>query len=271
MIEELDLAHRLRELADRDEPAAAPVAEILARGRRTRAVRAAAYATGVTAVLVLGALATVGLFDAQGAAPITTSPPPSHVTLALAAQTTAQSTFRFAMTAKSEPGGEVQIRWTGAADPANGRSLIKDARHIKFVEQRRIGHRCYVLSTPDSRWQSLRCPAGPGALGTTAQLTGNPMAVLEQLKATGSATYVGRTGAGDAAVDTWQFSYTQPSIAGSTPFTSAGTATVNVATNQIANVTFKSGLANEVPDQLISFDFSGYGEPVSIVAPRTAG
>jgi hypothetical protein len=275
MIDEQDLASRLHQLADRDGTGPAPVANLVRQGRRSRATRTALYTTGATAVIAVVAVA-VGVAGNRPAGPAAPVAGPERVSLALAAQTTSAAPFHFTASIADADTHVVAIELTGVADPVAGRSQLQDTHHVKFVEERRIGGQCYVQPAVDQGFTAYACPPGSGSLGTDASLTGNPMAVLDQLEASGAATYAGRTGTGSSTVDTWKFSYTTPVVDGSTPITSAGTATVDVATSQVTNVTFQAGAAAGAPPapggdgvahQTITFAFSDYGTPVTVVAP----
>jgi hypothetical protein len=264
------LAYRLHALADNDDPGAPPTDLLLRRGRRSRAARTTTLATAGVAAVALGAVAAATLPSTGPAAQRSAAspPPPTPAPLTLAAQHTAAASFRFDMRVTTV-GTSSTAGLTGAYDPVNRRGYLKTVgkARVKLAEQRRIGDRCYVLPAPGSRWVSTQC--GPGdSLGTSAGLTTDPAGVLAQLKANGSATYVGRTGSGATAVDTWQFTYTVPTGKASVGFTETGTATVDVATNQVATVAFRF-----TPDrpkstvEEITYRYSGYGERVEVTAP----
>jgi hypothetical protein len=264
------LADRLRTLADDGDLGVPPTDALLRRGRRSRAARTTTLATAGVAAVALGAVAAATLPATPSAAPRRTATPPlpGPAPLTLAAEHTAAASFRFDMTiavvGASSTGG-----LTGAYDPVNRRGYLKTVgkARVKLVEQRRIGERCFVLPVPRGHWISTPC--GPGeSLGTSAGLTTDPAGVLAQLKANGSATYVGRTGSGAAAADTWRFTYTVPQGKATVGFTETGTATVDVATNQIATVAFRFTLnqpGSTVED--VMYRYSGYGEPVNVTAP----
>ncbi|MFG2045511.1 hypothetical protein [Dactylosporangium sp. NPDC048998] len=138
MIDEQVLSFALHELADRDEVGAPPIDRLLHRGRRSRWARNAAGAT-VTATAAIGALAASTVLASPGGNSHNAGDPRS---LALAAQTTSQSTFRFKQTqtiqldAHSQfPEGNVSVI-QGLYDPVNRRGafevLVGGARNMRL-------------------------------------------------------------------------------------------------------------------------------------------
>ncbi|GAA0904941.1 hypothetical protein [Virgisporangium aurantiacum] len=136
MIDEQALSAALHELADRDEVGTPPLDRLLHRGRRSRRARNA-VATTVTATAAIGALAAGTVLAAPGGDSPNADTPWS---LALAAQTTSQSTFRFKQTqtiqldAHTEfPDGNVSVI-QGLYDPVNRRAafevLVGGARNM---------------------------------------------------------------------------------------------------------------------------------------------
>jgi hypothetical protein len=127
MIDEQILSSALRELADRDEVGAPPLDRLLHRGRRSRRARNAA-ATTVAATAAIGALAAGTVLASPGGDSPNADVPRS---LALAAQTTSQSTFRFKQTQTIQvdadmqfPDGIVSVA-QGLYDPVNRRGAFE--------------------------------------------------------------------------------------------------------------------------------------------------
>jgi hypothetical protein len=134
MIDEQLLSSALHDLADRDEVGTPPLDRLLRRGRRSRRARNAAT---VTATAAIGALAAGAVLASPGANSRNAGDP---ISLALAAQTTSQSTFRFKQTHTSQLAanteyndGNVSIV-QGLYDPVNRRGafevLVGGARNM---------------------------------------------------------------------------------------------------------------------------------------------
>jgi hypothetical protein len=280
MTDEKRLARALHDLADREEPGAAPVERLLTRGRRSRNARAIAFTAGSAVAVVAAAMVTVGVTGGFGPgsgttnAVATTAAKPS---LALAAQTSAQTTFTFTMTVEDQgTGGRPPIAWMGASDPANDRYSLRDDGGAKFHEERQIGDHCYQQAVPDASWTVLDEQCGRGSLGTEASLRIDPVGVLDQLKADNAVAYVGRTGSGATAVDTWKFSIPEPKAAPEFDYTYTGAVSVTVATNLVDTVVIRSSVVPKDPsapslirvDSLITYKFRDYGAPVTIEVPE---
>ena len=276
MIDEQILAHALHDLADREEPGAAPVERLLTRGHRSRNARAIAFTAGSTAAIVAAAMITVGVTGAFG--PGSGRPhAAAEPSLALAAQTSVQTTFTFTMTIEDQgTGGRPPIAWTGASDPGNGRYSLRADGGAKFHEQRQIGDHCYLQVVPDASWTVLDGQCGRGSLGTDGSLRTDPVEVLHQLQADNAVTYTGRTGSGATALDNWTFSIPEPNAAPEFDYTYTGTVSVTVATNLVDTVVIRSSIIPKDPgaldlvrvDSLTTYTFRDYGAPVTIDVPE---
>ena len=215
MIDERELSRALHDLAERDgSTGAPPIPDLLQRGRRARSGRAAvAAAVTVTA----GALVATGVAVApHGGRQVAGGPVP----LALAAQTTEHSTFRFAMTGvwlhQAKPWNRTSS--TGAYDPTGRRG------HLTYGDYQAIevGTQCFDRNTGTPQVSASYSPAAdappPGTwrrawtcayfdAGTRPYVQGfpDPVRLTNQIE-TGTVTYTGRTG-GAPPVDSYRYSY----------------------------------------------------------------
>jgi hypothetical protein len=271
VIDEQTLTRGLHDLAERHEPGAPPVAALLRRGRRTRIGRAAGvFATA--AVLAVGSV-----YALTGVPPSGTQPVP----LALAAQTTELTTFRFheeGMTVEGLGGAGPTLPVDGAVDPVNRRgfAIAKwDGRRISEIRQ--FGDTCYSgFSPPDGpdRWH--RAPCGNDAMMQDPQSqalgrSASPGPLLKELREAGDVTHEGRSGSGADAVDTYRFSYAFTRVTYSerpdNQGTRSGTVQVSVSTHRIVAVRYRTkydARRTEFTTDLRLFDF---GTPVEVEAP----
>jgi hypothetical protein len=266
---------------------APPIDRLLSRGRRRRHGRAAlACAAGVTGAGVVAALASAG--PRAGASPDTASgmhgaTQSGPIALSLAAERTDDGPFRFSLTAKTtEPAGKADERTTrtatseGAFDPSTMHGYTKAVGGMETAESIRIGDVCYSQPTLGAPWLRLACPASANDVSLEG-LTQDPAAGLEQLKAAGLTTYVGRSGTGAHEVDTWKFTFSrkpQESPGGGSilaGYTVTGKASVGVADGQVSAIDYTitptpgAMIAASVTD--VSITFSDYGAPVNVSAP----
>jgi hypothetical protein len=276
MIDDDLLASALHELAGQEDAGVPPVGPLLRRGRRARRTRLALFATVGVAGVTGGAVLATGAPGPSGSAPVAEHPPNAgHVSLALAAQTTQRSTFRVAMkvilgnaAGPSSTGPSTYVTtYEGAFDPANKRGYLKSTsgNRAKFSEERTLGNQCFTRG-PNAKWITNNQPClGIGMLATGVSTATDPASMLNQLKSLKTTTYSGRTGSGSAAVDTWKITYTQRST--ESTLTDTGTVTVNVATSQVATLSIHESSSPSTWSD-VSLDFSGYGQPVDVVAPH---
>jgi hypothetical protein len=258
MIDERDLRTALRDIADRDEPSSAPSTGLVRRGRRARVGRAArtAGAFGVAGAVLAG----VTLHSTTRAA----VPGAEPVPLALAAQTTAQTTFhvRLAYTMDT-PQRIASPPWDGKYDPVHDRGFLTLPE--ANVEQRQIGPDCY-LNDSAGRWHQgygcWRLSGSPetGSLGDSA----NPGELLAQLKRAGNVTYAGRTG----SVDTYRFSYSGP--LGEFTMTKSGTVDIDVTTRRIVKVSYRMSSTKGLVPVLVVITLDDFGTPVDVAVPKLA-
>jgi hypothetical protein len=286
----IEALHRLEAV----ESGAPPVDALLRRARRRRAVRLSVTSATVAAAAVLAVLA---IQLVPGATPAS-SPELAPVSLEVAARTTTQSTFHVAITSSGYRAGggpsTVIGRLEGAMDPTRQRGYI---RYVptprwptwKYHEIRQIKDHCYVQFYRNGDWRTdpWRPRSGdpdipPGcfpsaSFGTGSSVVLDPVAVLERLKADGSATYVGRKGSGSSAVDVWRLGVDHP--LGDERASDRGTVTVDVSTKRILTLTYRTvPEAKRPPDRSsmrnayivdgASYTFSGFGAPVTVEVPK---
>lgn len=246
MIDEKVLSDALHEIADHDDTGVPPVG-LLRRGRRARLGRAVRTATVAAAasVLVAGVVAVAG--PGSGVS--------GPVPLALAAQTTAETTFHFRLdTELMLPGKLVEtVPWEGQYDPVHDRG---DKRTVEpyghQLEERQIGSDCF-FHNPQGEWYRMQRCGSFTDLPETANLgeAADPGDLLAQLESAGKVSYTGRTGKGGNAVDTYRFTYTYTAPADQWIATKTGTVDIDVTSRRIIRVSYQ-------------VDFSGDPHPVSI-------
>jgi hypothetical protein len=217
MIDERELSRALHDLAARDDTAAAPpIPDLIQRGRRARSGRVAVVAavTVTTGALVATAVAVAP----RGSQQVAGAPVP----LALAAQTTEHTTFRFTVTGVRVEHGTPWQRstTTGAYDPTGRRGYFT----YEDYQGRQVGTECFYRITSPPHVSASDSPAAnappPGAwqrAWTCADFDATPRpfvrgfpdpVTLVNRIAAGTVTYAGRTG-GTHPVDTYRYSYDQ--------------------------------------------------------------
>jgi hypothetical protein len=274
MSDEKELSAALHDLADREEPVTPPVDGLLRRGRRARLSR---YARTATLTAAAGALITGVALIPQAA-----QKSPEPVPLALAAQNTAKTSFQVRFDIDHSVFGET--REVGKYDPVHDRGYL-DRPGILF-DQRQIGSDCYLsreltdpprpgkewFRAPGECWNPSDAPETEGA-----GATGSPGELLAQLKQAGKTSYVGRTGEGSHAIDTYRFRY-QHLDEYDWIVRKTGTVDIDVSTQRIIKVSYRIQSRTEktsdktsdggwtVPaDVVIRLD--DFGTPVKVTAP----
>jgi hypothetical protein len=247
----------LHAVADHGDTAAAPVAELVRRGRRSqrnrRVARSAAVLSVVAAVGGTTVLAVSGGGDQPAQSGQVTA---ARVDLVSAAEATSDTSFRFNLTGRSSNG--VAIDCQGGLDRGAGVGWEKDGWH----ETRFMDGTQYV-KLGDKPWradastldQSFDC-TGPITNGAI-----DPAAVLRSLKGMGQVTYAGRTGSGQDAVDVYK--YTFPLKGGQ--LTYSGVMEAGVASGYIRKVATR---ISGVVDGTYTITFSNFGDPVKVTAPN---
>jgi hypothetical protein len=272
MIDEKELSAALRDLADRDEAGSPPVADLLHRGRRARAGR---VVRGAAVMVVAAALVTAVAVAVRPAAP--TAPVP----LALAAQTTERTTFHFRVEFAYLVNGAVAdfapVPWDGRYDPVHDRGYMT-MTGIAF-EIRQLGSRCFSRNGPAAGWKrEARCwRIIPAAAGREIPDPADPGALLAEFRKSGRVTYVGRTGAGPNAVDSYRFVYPIIQQIGGKSYVvdKNGTVDIDVANRRITRVVYlldnnpekRPGLPPQFLRVVMRFD--EFGTPVDVPEPRT--
>jgi hypothetical protein len=268
MIDEKELSTALHDLAERDEAGIPPVQRLLRRGHRARTGRAA---LAVTATATAGALVAA----AVGAAPHRAGRP---VPLALAAQNSTQTPFRFTITGTTRLAGHTQTMTpaTGGYDSARHRGYWKQG----YFEMRQVGADCFARYVVDgaapNSWELVHSGCWSISAGSIDSVltSSSPGDLLDKLKTLGSVTYAGRTGSGSHAVDRYRFSYTEDSgVIVTLSYT--GAVEIDVATGRITQVSFQIKVKQSNPDfqvkmaseQQLVFSFHDYGAPVDVTAP----
>lgn len=216
-MEQDPLSVALRDLADRQTVPAAPVEQVLRRGRRAKRVRAA----GLTAVGAAAAAVVAGALGIGGAAPPEPAPGVAvsseavltpTMRLAAAADRTARNTFRLKWTyvISQRGGADAKEIYVGAFDPVHRRGYLNGP--VSGMTQRFIGDDAYVWR---GKWQKRPGRPTDAAVGTygapgqlsALELSTAPGTFLKKLQALGKVTYVGRSGSGGAAVERYSFTY----------------------------------------------------------------
>ncbi|MFI5956797.1 hypothetical protein [Cryptosporangium sp. NPDC051539] len=272
MIGEKALSDALHDLADADAAGVAPVAGLLRRGHRARRGRHARAALVTTAVAGLVATLTVA------SRPMSDGLRP--VPLALAAQTTARTSFHLSveMTVGDDPADPVVKipAEQGKYDPVHDRGYLRSqpiGPKGLVSEKRQIGKDCYEVITPGHWFPSQACwmfgksPQTAG-LGVSA----SPRELLAELRQAGKVTYTGRTGEGGRALDTYRFSY--QNISHTDSRTTAGTVEIDVATRRIVKVSYQVSEpvrnahqpARILPTNVV-IRLDDFGTPVDVQAP----
>jgi hypothetical protein len=271
MIDEKILSGALRELAERDETGTPPVAGLLRRGHRARLGRT---------VRTVTVAAAASLLMAGGWAVVAGTGEPAPVPFALAAQTTARTTFHFRLDFTEGPISTAP--WHGDYDPVHDRGTWTTepvGPQGFFVEMRQIGSDCFSRYGPSGSWSwGQRCwpfttspeTAALGAAGTPGEL-------LAQLKQAGPVTYAGRTGKGRHAVDTYRFTYRIATAPPQWVATKTGTVDIDVTTHRIVKVRYRvdfapkdGGTYRSPVSTNIVLTLNNFGTPVDVVAPTGA-
>ncbi|GAB3990586.1 hypothetical protein GCM10029978_118860 [Actinoallomurus acanthiterrae] len=275
-MEREELSTALRSLAGQDGDSAAPVAELIERGRReerkrrARIVTAASGVAAVTAITVGMGLLSNGSSPGDGSHGTASSQP--TLQLAAAAESTSRTSYQVAITytvsqAKRKDRPE---HYQGAFDPVAHRGYLRmkiaPARSMEF---RFIGDEAYVQR--GAKWTRLDAAGaivGPrGALPLTEILTSGPKSLLKALDAAGSVTRAGN--------GRYMFAYVGKKSAGGEPGGNKVTGTVVVAGQKVKQITTQTTLVGPDPKiadrdpvtRTMVIDFSGYGSPVNVRHP----
>lgn len=285
--EERALSAALGDLAGFSSTGSPPVSTLLSRGRRRRRARATfactATAAGIGVAASLAASGTGAGSGYGGAHPAAVGTAPGSgttpITLALAAEQTDAESFHFTVISKStapkaDGGGTRTASGEGAYDPSTRHGYTKSTGGGVTAETIRIGDTCYAQPVAGASWLVERCVESSGS-PTLADLTQDPAAALKQLESDGRASYVGRSGTGSGAVDTWKFTITQETQSSASRlvlgYTATGTATVGAADGHVHAIDFTVTLApNRIEVQgggHVSITFSEFGVPVDVAAP----
>jgi hypothetical protein len=234
MIDEEVLSSALHELAEREETGTAPVERLVRQGHRARLGRAARTVALAAAAIGLAAGGTVVVAGAGEPAP---------VPLALAAQTTARTTFHFRMETRLEwisgyvlPEAPVQ----GGDDPVHDRRYWTQEFPTGWrPEWRQIGPDCFFRDAWGVWGRTSPCPGFTRPDPETAMLgvSASPGELLAQLRQAGQVSYAGRTGKGRQAIDSYRFTY--QISAGEAVMTRTGTVDIDVANRRIVKVSYR--------------------------------
>ncbi|GAA4637729.1 hypothetical protein GCM10023196_092710 [Actinoallomurus vinaceus] len=275
-MEREELSTALRSLAGLDGDSAAPVAELIERGRRAERKRRAGIVTAASGVAAVTAITVgVGVLSSSsspgGGSHVTASPQPA-LQLVSAAESTSRTSYRVAITytvsqAKRKDYAE---HYQGAFDPVAHRGYLRmKTAPARTMEFRYIGNDAYVQR--GARWKRID-PAGTigaprGALPMGEILTAGPKPLLKTLATVGTVT---RTGTGR-----YTFAYVGKKSAGGEPGGNKVTGTVVVADQKIKQITMQTTLVGPDPKiadrdpvtRAMVIDFSGYGSPVNVQRP----
>jgi hypothetical protein len=248
---EESLSVALHDIADNADTPPAPVTELIRRGRRSRRarrLRRAVVAAGVV-VAVSGAAAVTLTAREPRATPAEVVSPveaPDEVSFRFTKTGTTlkgkASACHGALDPKAEVGWEqgtgsnrYEIRFTG------GTQYVKEVGQPWRAEPR----------SPFE--QSLSCPEPvPGPATVDAE------ALVSVLQERGTVEHTGRTG----TVDTYTFSYTVKN--GQLAY--SGTIEADVASRYLRKVTLR--FSGKGIDNRFTTEYSGFGEPVVVTAPK---
>lgn len=243
-----DLDAVLRELAE-DEPfSAAPVEEVLARGKRRRRAAVSTAALGVAAAVAIG---LVGATVIGG--PDSSTQPAEPLTVA--AQATGQTTFRLVVTAQA---GAHHWRQEGAYDAVARKGYLKhvDARG-NTIEQRFIGDEVYIIGSVDGPGarplitKEYRQDKESGGFEVPSDIAEvvravDPDALLATLRDLGTITDLGGG----------RYSFRHPGYG-----SGSVSGTVEVRSDKVTKVNYEMGHAS------LTLEFSDFGMPVEVERP----
>lgn len=264
-----DLSTRLRTLGEAGDETAPPTGDLIERGRRRRRTRRLTGAGAVLSVaVVVTGLAIAGLpasrpspptaAASSGASPTDAGP----VSLALAAQTTEQTSHHLNLEVRFDHATTPAIRMEGGYDPATGNAYMRSLGELrKFDEERQVGGVCWVDSG-HHRWQ--RTPDGlcfRAGVGTKSGYFRDPWGLLGELKSTGNAQYAGRSD----GVDTWNF--TSEERRDTITLHYNGTVKVDVKTSRVLSIDFTESIPGQTATSTLTVSYHDYGQPVVVKAP----
>jgi len=275
-----------------------------ARHRRRGAVRRAVYATGalgVAATLSAALVANTGqpaTSAQQGPGAGAAAP---AIQLAAAVQATARTSFRLHITltrslehADGGDGYSDSEEYAGAFDTAANRGYLNIlpgrvrgqvvGRPGRLPQLRIIGNDVYMTIPGTNRAaRHFRRSQLSGLLGTATPATSSalerlsvdPRVLLAELRHLGSVTRTGRSGSGDAAVDTYAFAYQVKAgdVTGAHRVT--GRVAISVRSHKLAKITQQTTTVGADPTFADSTPltwrqvivFYDYGTPVHVAKP----
>lgn len=264
-IDDETLFDSLRGLADDGAVAQAPVAQLVSRGNAARARR-----SGVRGAAGLGVASLAAVLAATTGSSPTAGPAPHDVSLALAADSTANTSYHVKVTTKlGDLASTPDLVLEGGFDTAHKNAYLTQigVGWASFGAEREVAGVCYrEWPAASGPWPWQKLPGG--CFDSSDGWVSDPDVLLRKLTSDGETKLLSRTGSGADEVDVWSYSYLVPRTwaGGITKDTYAGEATVvgEHVVKLTQQVTDSEGMKDA---GITTYEFSDFGAPISVTVP----